>query len=168
MASVGSAQEQRCSPHQEPMMPVSPVSLDATDLIEIAKKANQSGNTAKVDYMLELALGCLAKSAPERKEPAARQSIPSQDIELLTTSREIYHYLCQMLRHREPGWRFTFIQMADYVESLPGLKLDRTVTTTERRERWRNHVSYSIEKLRAFGCIKKGAKNTEYVLIRRP
>jgi len=153
---------------QDPVEHLSPFKIDAADCIEIAKKANQSGNTAKVDHFLELALSCIDQSATKAKDAPLQVPAQPQGNVKPTSPREIYQRLCLMLRAREVGWRFTFTQAADYIESLPGLNLDRRMTTTERRERWRNHVSYSIEKLRAFGWIQKGAKNTEYVLIRMP
>jgi hypothetical protein len=147
-----------------------PLGLDAVDLIEIARKANQAGKKTKVDHLLCLALGCLqSNEIPQQPSPPpALGSAAGDPAAAFASPQQIHHYLCRLLRDREIGWRFTFTQAANYIESLPDLRLDRTIIATERRERWRNHVSVSIEKLRSFGCLSKGSKNTEYVLMRKP
>lgn len=84
---------------------------------------------------------------------------------------EIYSYVCAYLRAQlEPGESFYFHNVADYLQSRPELlgRLDRYYNKAERREKWRNHVSASLEKLKALKFIAKGQKNTEYRLIDWP
>jgi hypothetical protein len=80
----------------------------------------------------------------------------------------IHSLVCRHLRSRSIGHKFSFVAIADYIESIEGIDLDRTLVKSERRERWRNQVSQSIDKLRRYGCLQKGDKNSHYILVQYP
>jgi hypothetical protein len=80
----------------------------------------------------------------------------------------IHSLVCRYLRNRSIGYTFSFAAIADYIESFEGIDLDRTLVKSERRERWRNQVSMSINKLRRYGCLHKGDKNSHYILVEHP
>ena len=157
----------------------------AIDFIRKAQEANKAGKAEQVEIFL-----CLAV---ESMPPGPKDQIPGLDVsrereahykaELArlqvtkatlppetktTTSGEIYWRICELMRSFEIGRQFSFGQIADHVESICFLNLDRTHVQSERRERWRNHVSQSIEKLCRANCLRKAEKNANYVLACHP
>jgi len=121
-------------------------------------------------YKAELAQSqALKATLPPSSLVTPQPTLESQPSELkTTTSGEIYWRICKLMRSSKIGRQFSFGQIADHVESICFLNLDRTHVQSERRERWRNHVSQSIEKLCRTNCLRKAEKNAHYVLACHP
>ena len=112
----------------------------------------------------EMLIAILKQGAIESQKPVASAApVPGR-----ATPSDIYVICCDYLRTCSLGTSFNFAAIADYIQSRPGIKLDKTVTESERRERWRNNVSQSLEKLQARGYLGKGGRNAWYLVKRHP
>jgi hypothetical protein len=145
----------------------------AIDFIRKAQEANKAGKTEQVEILLCLAVESMPPGPKAPLPPSAlvasQLTLPSQPSKpKITTSGEIHWRICELMRSFEIGRQFSFVQIADHIESICFLNLDRTHVQSERRERWRNHVSQSIEKLCRANCLRKAEKNAHYVLACHP
>ena len=144
--------------------------LDAGDLIEIARKANHEGDTAKVERILRICSNCLRP-----KEKVAQPTLlspfyatPTAANQSFATREQIHHRICELLRKTEIGSEISFAFLANYIESQPDLRLDRSIVGVHRTQTWRKYITRSIEKLRSFGCLARTEYSRGYILTRLP
>jgi hypothetical protein len=144
--------------------------LDAGDLIEIARKANHEGDTAKVERILRICSNCLRP-----KEKVAQPNLltplsaaPTASDQQFSSREQIHHCMCELLRKTEIGSIVSFSFFANYIESQPDLKLDRSIISGDHSQVWRRHITKSIEKLRSFGCLARTEYSRGYILTRLP
>lgn len=130
------------------------------NLIACIESALQEGAIKTAEKLIAL----LKQSNVPSSEPVT----PTVSTPGCATSSDIYVMCCDYLRTCLPGTSFNFATLADYIQSRPGITLDKTVTESERRERWRNNVSQSLEKLQARGYLGKGGRNAWYLVKRHP
>ena len=146
----------------------------ASQIIELAKSEVNKGNPAQAITLIECAIRLIDQqrqgwpSEADRPWVERDQAIQPQPELPVSRLNDVYVCICKFLRDRRVGLEFSFTQVADFIETQDSLNLDRTLTPTERRERWRNHVSRSFEKLVQYGCIRRHGKNSHYLLLQHP
>ena len=105
---------------------------------------------------------------PAAKPLGQQLSLGGSAITSAVTFAEIYVLSCEYLRSLQIGQKLSFDDLADYIQSRPGVKLDKRTTPTDRRPRWRKLVTDCIEKLRKRGYLVKADKNCWYRVQRHP
>lgn len=148
------------------------MSISQNQLIDCAQQALKEGAFLTARRLIELASGL--DSSATKAHTAVKTALDIQKPEAthqeLHTWKQVFPSLyplcCDYVRTLQVGETFSFCSMADYVETRPGITLDRAFV--DYSERWRRQISYAIEKLRARGYIEKAEKNTHYRVIKHP
>jgi hypothetical protein len=145
--------------------------FDAKEFILRAKHSINMNQLDQAEFFLDLALECanppeMARPVELLLTPATPSSTLKEDG--LAGTLEIHAAVCKCLRTKNIGFAFSYVFMAHYLVSLDNLKLDRTIIKNDNRERWRDQLSKSLEKLQFYRFIGKGDKRGHYVLIAYP
>lgn len=133
---------------------------------------------AAVDHQVEAIayfVGLLKQEVKPKNQPQTRPKdscvMPLQGmlaVQPVASPMDVHRIVCTYVSNRVSE-TVKFCDIAHYVESTAVLPLDRELVPNERRERWRNHVSMSINRLRSSGVLIKGEnKNSHYTVAKRP
>lgn len=139
--------------------------LTQKELISCIELALQEGAVQTAKKLIGFCAQSEHNAPAAIKPPVLNESLRAHR---LTTPSEIYIICCQFLQTLRLGDEFNFCYIADYVQTRPGIALDSSVNTSERREKWRNNVSQALDKLRARGFLEKADKNASYRVKRYP
>lgn len=139
----------------------------------ITESANDREPGVTTWLALQLARACAKSQASGADESTPAALAPKQqDLVLSVVTPSLKHEIAQVIRRyisdRDPGDFLKFGDIADYVASTPGIVLNTEIVKTEKRERWRQHVSNVLVRLRSQGVIGMTGQNQKYVIIRRP
>lgn len=147
-------------------------------LVQKAQSAAEHGKNTQVLAFLECAGECIdeLRASLEPMQMSLSLATPVSSDEkcaehLVATpcgTDGIYRYICELLKTKEIGYRFNFVQVADWVGSAECLALDQTHAPADRRQKWRKYVSRSLEKLRRLGFIEQAEKSRNYILANYP
>lgn len=147
------------------------MALSTQDLKELAQRALKDNNLGAAKFLIDSALQSNSEPAPPslKLAPDPQSNLEPVQLPISNLAPALLNLqgtdlaLCNYLSKHE-GEEVRFSQIAKYFENVYGEQLDQTWVLGENRPKWRQLISWGLNRLRGIGLLTRGEVRTSHIV----